>query len=80
MDRPDLINIQSDKANEKEVPRNGALIDAADGVSETQGASLHRFFLSCYTSIVTWSVTLVLSSSTVSKRIIIPPLRRHTDY
>lgn len=80
MDRPDLINIQSDKSNEKEVPRNGALIDVADGVSETQGVSLHRFFLSCYTSIVTWSVTLVLSSSTVSKRIIIPPLRRHTDY
>lgn len=80
MDRPDLINIQSDKANEKEVPRNGALIDVAVGVSETQGVGLHRFFLSCYTSIVTWSVTLVLSSSTVSKRIIIPPLRRHTDY
>ena len=79
MDRPDLINIQSDKSNEKEVPRNGALIDVADGVSATKGVGLLAS-LSCYRSIVTWSVTLVLSSSTVSKRIIIPPLRRHTDY
>ena len=44
MDRPDLINIQSDKANEKEVPRNGALIDVADGVSATKGVGLLASF------------------------------------
>lgn len=32
MDRIDLINIQSDKTNEKEAPRNGALIKVVDGV------------------------------------------------
>ncbi len=44
MDRPDLINIQSDKSNEKEVPRNGALIDVADGVSATKGVGLLASF------------------------------------